>query len=277
MIDIQTDPAIQKLLEYAKKKKSISYEEVNDFLPEGIANSDKIEEVIALLEQNNIKLEEEDLQLEEEEVPVKPVEKKKIVYNEKDTAIDDPIRLYLREIGKESLLTAEQEVELSKQMENGENIIKRVIKNSGMIIPEFYSLAQKAFSKKDPKEMNFTKKEISDYLAERRRLNQQYRESLRPVLPALAPYIEQKRKLVSKGSDILSDEGLKKKRQELLVEARRTSISIRKRYSSFSEKFMNAREEDPQVPEGTGEDREGARRFQSQGTPEPRTGPRQRR
>ena len=50
--------------------------------------------------------------------------------NDKDSSIDDPIRLYLREIGKENLLTAEQEVTLSKQMEDGENIIKDVIKHS---------------------------------------------------------------------------------------------------------------------------------------------------
>ena len=63
-----------------------------------------------------------------------PHEKRRIVYSEKETSIDDPIRLYLREIGKENLLTAEQEVELSKLMEEGENIIKEVIKNSGMVI-----------------------------------------------------------------------------------------------------------------------------------------------
>jgi RNA polymerase primary sigma factor len=43
--------------------------------------------------------------------------------------------MYLREIGRENLLTAEQEIELSRQMEEGENIIKNVIKKSGMIIP----------------------------------------------------------------------------------------------------------------------------------------------
>ena len=46
MTDIKTDPAIIKLLEYAVGKKRISYDEVNDFLPEDITNSDKIEEVI---------------------------------------------------------------------------------------------------------------------------------------------------------------------------------------------------------------------------------------
>jgi len=237
MTDIKTDPAILKLLEYAAKKKRISYDEVNDFLPEDITNSDKIEEVITLLEQNNIELEEdkddsslkveesfsgdtseipavdseeadgdveisidgeipeedddvidEDIEddledfvvtaipvaadsseeavpsitsleldeevLEEEELEeVLPNAKKKLVVNEKESSIDDPIRLYLREIGKENLLTAEQEVELSMKMEDGENIIKNILKDSGMIIAEFYDLAHRAFSKDDPHNM----------------------------------------------------------------------------------------------------------------------------
>ena len=42
MSDLQNDPAILKLLEFAKKKKTITYDEVNDFLPDDITNSDRI-------------------------------------------------------------------------------------------------------------------------------------------------------------------------------------------------------------------------------------------
>jgi RNA polymerase primary sigma factor len=172
MTELLKDPAVIKLVEFATKKKHITYEEITDFLPESITNSDKIEELFAYLEQNHITVDEETAEPEpEREEP----SKKKIVYNEKETSLDDPIRLYLREIGKENLLTAEQEVILSKQMEEGENIIKKVIQESGMILPEFYLLAQRAFSKKDPREMNLSKKGISDLLAERRRLNAFYR------------------------------------------------------------------------------------------------------
>lgn len=142
MMELQTDPSVKKLIEYAKSRKTITYDEVNDFLPENIVNSEKIEDVFALLEENNINLEgnhsnqsndesdddaenfdtedddnDDDVLEYVEEEPSLP--KKKVVYNEKESSIDDPIRLYLREIGKENLLTAEQEVELSKQMEEG--------------------------------------------------------------------------------------------------------------------------------------------------------------
>ncbi|HEB10784.1 MAG TPA: RNA polymerase sigma factor RpoD, partial [Spirochaetales bacterium] len=175
MSDLQNEPAIIKLIEFAKGKKSITYDEVNDFLPDSIVNSDRIDEVIGILERHNVKLEEEDIDLEiEEEKPARS--ERKLVYGEKESSVDDPIRLYLREIGREKLLTAEQEVILSKRMEDGENIITRVIKTSGILLPEVFKLGVRINARVDPRELELSKKEISEYLAEKRRLIQYYRE-----------------------------------------------------------------------------------------------------
>lgn len=62
-----SDPSITKLLEYAKVKKTLSYEELTDFLPEHITNSDKIEQVLALLEANNVQLVEDDNSSDDDE------------------------------------------------------------------------------------------------------------------------------------------------------------------------------------------------------------------
>jgi len=330
MTDIKADPAIKKLLEYALEKKRISYDEVNDFLPEDITNSDKIEEVITLLEENNIQLQDEadpdegdskdtsdslpeedsEEELEEDEdveisidgeMPdeddhvidedidddlddfsgtpiavspdVEPDEaiptldldededdededdsdedleddedvavrdgKRKLVVNEKESSIDDPIRLYLREIGKENLLTAEQEVELSMKMEDGENIIKSILKDSGMIIAEFFDLAHRAFSKDDPHNMGLSKKEISEMLSERRRLNQYYREPLKAIMANLKQYFEMKQKVVETDGDILSDKSLQKKRDELMSFISKVDMH-QEEILSFSEKYVDA-------------------------------------
>ena len=239
MTELQNDPAMLRLIDYARNKTSISYDEVNDFLPDSIVNSEKIEEVIGILARHNVRLEEEELSSEDEEPEKKPKKDKKIVVGDKESAIDDPIRLYLREIGKENLLTAEQEVELSKQMEDGENIIKGVIRNSGMLIPEFFNLAQRAFSKEDPRELNLSKKEISEYLAERRRLSQFYREPLREVFTDLRQYMETKDRLVSKGGDVLDDDKLRKRRNELLDQLKDIEIHAEE-ILYFSEKFTSA-------------------------------------
>ncbi|KGE73926.1 RNA polymerase sigma factor RpoD [Spirochaeta lutea] len=272
MIDLQNNPAVIKLIDYAKKKKTISFEEMNDLLPEEIVNSVLIEEVMVILGNYDIRLEDEIAaarlgQEEENAAEQEPAEaqahgqgedkkppvasdstpedesgkqkKSKVIYGDKESAIDDPIRLYLREIGKENLLTADQEVELSKKMEDGENIIKQVIKKSGMMIPEFYNLATRAFSKKDPREMNLTKKEISEYLAERRRLSSFYRDPLRPILSDLKTYIEHKRKLVSKGVDVLEDPELSDKRSVLVLDLGAIELHPDE-ITHFSDKFLNA-------------------------------------
>ena len=269
MSELQTEPAVEKLLEYAKNKKSITYDEINDMLPDNIVNSDKIEEIIALLEKNKISIIEEssiapgppedlDEMLEdddEEDLPDSelsdddtvddsieaPVEKKRIVYNEKESSIDDPIRLYLREIGKENLLTAEQEVELSKQMEEGENIIKEIIKNSGMVIPEFNNLMIKTFSKVDPRDLDLSKKEISEFLAERRRLTQFYREKLKEIRPQLKSYMELKTDIVEKGRDVIRDDEIVKKRKSILKKIKDIDIH-QEEILYFSDRFTIAAE-----------------------------------
>jgi len=58
MEQLDKNPAIIKLLKYGKEKKVLSYEEVNNMLPEEILNSDQIEDVLTLLEKNNILLED---------------------------------------------------------------------------------------------------------------------------------------------------------------------------------------------------------------------------
>lgn len=245
MSNLQTDPAVVKLLEFAKNKKSISYDDVNDFLPDEISKTDKVDEVFSILEQNNIKIEDEDVSLPiiddeegEDKEEDKKSKKKKVMYTDKETSIDDPIRLYLREIGRENLLTAEQEVHLSKKMEEGENIIKHVIKDSGMIIPELYELLKKTFSKLDPRDMDISKKEISELLAEKRRLNQFYREPLKKIGPNLKLYMELKNRIIERGGDVLSEEELIKKRKPLLRSIDGIDIH-QEEIVHFSDRFTN--------------------------------------
>ncbi len=238
MSDIELDPAIAKLLEYGKAKKSISFDELSDFLPESVLNSEKIDAILALLESNNIQLEEEDIQIEDEQTLKKELENKKLVNNSKESGSDDPIRLYLYEIGKEHLLTAEQEVELSKMMEDGEEIIKAILRTSGMLIPEFYQLTTKAL-RKESKDSSGQHKENTEKIAERRRLNQFYRDVIRDNLASLREYVEIKKRIMAKGGDIFSDMDLVEKRKTLLEQISVVEIHPEE-ISSFSEKFITA-------------------------------------
>jgi RNA polymerase primary sigma factor len=238
-----SDPAVIKLVEYAKEKKTLSFEELSDYLPDYISDTEKIEPVLALLEANNVQIIVEDISEEEgdsEGTKSAETRKKRATSNEKESSlVDDPIRMYLREIGRENLLNAEQEIELSRQMEEGENIVKSVIKRSGMVIPEFHRISEEAFSKKDMRELNLTKKEMTERLTERRRLITFYKDSLRTILGDLKNYIEIKQRLIDRGVDYAEDKelaGLRKRIMRILKNAEMHPEEI----LQFSEKFIQA-------------------------------------
>lgn len=246
MIDIADDPIVIKLIVHAKEHKNITWDELNEILPEKITSSETLmEEILELLEQEQIQIIEdtiedseavfnddlddeldtddqlfEEAELEEqEEEEAKPEEThKRLLNNDRDAAVDDPIKLYLRDIGKENLLTAEQEVILSKAMEDGENIIKNVIKNSGVLIAEVFMIAQKAFSKINASENNKPRKELSYEDAEKKRLRQAYGEQLRAIYPDIKLYIALKKKLYDRETvaSFLDNEELQKMRKKVL-------------------------------------------------------------
>ncbi len=262
-MDQELDPKVEKLLEYAKEKQVISWDEINEQLGQDFVNSPKMEEVLQLLTQNNVQIMEEDAGLDDEdkddeedellddeeddedfdgeEPKDDDVDKTRLVNGDKNSSIDDPIRLYLREIGKEKLLTAEQEVTYSKQMEDGENIIKDVIKKSGMMIPEFYAICQKAFAKIDPHEPGKARKEINEAQAEKRRLKSCYGEYLKPVKESMKTYMNLKKQLFESGqfSEIFQNEQLIELRKKIMPELQKIDIQSEE-IDKFSGKFVDA-------------------------------------
>ena len=240
----QLDPAVAKLLDYAKSKKELTWDEINELLTPEVVNSDKMDDILIVLEKNNIKIIEEDTldeDMDDDDQDESDSKRKQLVFNEKDSSGDDPIRMYLREIGKEKLLTAEQEVVLSKKMETGENIIKDVIKHSGMMIPEFYAVAQKAFSKIDPRESGKQRKEINEEMAERRRLRSCYSEVLKQVLPDMKQYILLKKTLFEADQtvNIFEDEQLLALRGKILPSLQEMDIQSEE-IEKFSNRFIEA-------------------------------------
>ncbi|MCL2519520.1 MAG: RNA polymerase sigma factor RpoD [Spirochaetaceae bacterium] len=250
---------MKRLIEYGKIKKRLTYDELNELLPENILHSDKMEEILSVLGNENISIEEDvvntepvgtetdeaieinlsqDLVLQEALTKGNNTGKKRsLILNESESDVDDPIRLYLREIGKEALLSAEEEVELSKQMEDGEQIIKEVLKKSGIIISEFYELANRAFLKREEAE-EIERKENNDALAERRRLNSFYKDSLKPLYPALKAHLEQKSKIADEDGDVLTHETLRKEHNELKAKLGEITIHQEEIFY-FSDKFLN--------------------------------------
>jgi RNA polymerase primary sigma factor len=234
------DPAVIKLIEYTKGKKTLSFEELSDYLPDYISDTEKIEPVLALLEANNVQITVEDSSSDEDTDTAKSAEvgKKRPASSDKESSlVDDPIRMYLREIGRENLLTAEQEIELSRQMEDGENIIKNVIKKSGMVIPEFFRIVEE--TKRDIRELNLSKKEATERMAERRRLVAFYKDTLRTIQGDLKNYTEIKQRLRDRGVDYLEDKELATLRRRITRIVKNAELHPEEIFQ-FSEKFIQA-------------------------------------
>ncbi len=122
-------PAVKKIISIASLKgNEITYDEINENLPEDF-EPEKFEYLLELLEKKlNIKI-KEDINLNDEN-------DHKILAVEEFSTHGNPLRIYMKKIGHMGLLTHEQEIELTKQIEEGNKIIFEIAKESGIIIYE---------------------------------------------------------------------------------------------------------------------------------------------
>lgn len=155
-----------------------------------------------------------------------------------ETSSDDPIRLYLREIGKETLLTAEEEVNLSKQMEEGSNIITSVIHKSGVMISCFETILSKINEKYEETE-DFNAKDQKELIQEQKRFLSFYKDPLKECQSVLRNYSELKQHKLTNGEEILHNEELLKKRAQLLKKLSNIELQPEE-INMFTDKFINA-------------------------------------
>ncbi|MCL2025391.1 MAG: RNA polymerase sigma factor RpoD [Leptospirales bacterium] len=132
---------VKKLIELGKTNHEITYDELNDILPDKLLNSDKIDDIFILLNQLGIEIVEESVRKDQpssQGVSKKKAAKKAqpVVGSDDSSYIDDPIRLYLKDIGKASLLSGEEEVDLAKRIEDGEILIEKAVLGSALLANE---------------------------------------------------------------------------------------------------------------------------------------------
>jgi len=127
---------MKMLISMGKEKGYLTYDEVNDILPPDVVSPEHIDDLMILFGEMDIELVDADNG--ESNVEVMKVDDKELLEEEKSLALretggghtDDPVRMYLREMGSIPLLTREGEVEIAKRIEDAQNrIIMAVIKN----------------------------------------------------------------------------------------------------------------------------------------------------
>jgi len=109
---------IRQLIRQAKEQGYLTFDDINEALPEAVDNPEDIENVISILQNLEIDILDPD-EVEGYKQKQEEAEEEESRYSQNDI-LDDPVRMYLKQMGQVPLLTREQEVEISKRIENAE-------------------------------------------------------------------------------------------------------------------------------------------------------------
>jgi RNA polymerase primary sigma factor len=147
----------RELITMGKAKGFLTYDEVNEHMPENIVSSDQMDDWLSAFSGEGIEIVDSSSKLkvtkgegegdadddEEEEVEAKKEEPEEEEDADGYSKTNDPVRMYLRKMGSVSLLTREGEVEIAKRIEDGERRVLQVVLNSSVAIEEILQLGDK--------------------------------------------------------------------------------------------------------------------------------------
>jgi RNA polymerase primary sigma factor len=135
--DAELSEKIKELVRLAQEQGRLTYGDISEALPESAIEPEKLDHIFAKLRSLDIEIVD---QAEVDRVKTPGTE-------EEDTTrldiLDDPVRMYLKQMGQVALLTREQEVEISKRIEAAENEVRKIIYSLGFAGKEHIALAEK--------------------------------------------------------------------------------------------------------------------------------------
>ncbi|MBI1952589.1 MAG: RNA polymerase sigma factor RpoD [Candidatus Omnitrophica bacterium] len=152
---------LKKLIALGKEKGHLTYEEVNNLLPEDVTSSEEIEEVLTILGSENIEIVDDEepskaglAESEPAEAPEAASEEKAEEPSEEEAEparsslpVDDPVRMYLRQMGQIPLLSRESELKLAKEIKEAEVHFREVVFASVLAQREIFALVDRIKAK----------------------------------------------------------------------------------------------------------------------------------
>src|SRR5207244_13614736 len=163
---------IKTLINLAIDNGHVTYDDINDILPDGLTPND-LDELYSKL--RNLDVEIVDHAEVERAKPAEPEE-------EEDTrleVLDDPVRMYMNQMGKVPLLTREQEVEICKRIEAAESEMKSLVYSLGFTATEHIAIAEKLLS--EPPKERFDRVVVDKKVSNRERHLKELRSLIKKV------------------------------------------------------------------------------------------------
>ncbi|MBW1823013.1 MAG: RNA polymerase sigma factor RpoD [Deltaproteobacteria bacterium] len=142
---------VTQLIDMAKEKGFLTYEEVNNILPSDVVSPDQLDDLMIMFGEMDIEVVEgaQKIRIPKRKLSKVPAVAEEEVAAEEETAkgpfekLNDPVRMYLREMGSVSLLNRDEEVEIAKRVEEGEKEIADIVLNAPLIVREVLTIGEK--------------------------------------------------------------------------------------------------------------------------------------
>lgn len=156
---VQHQQKIDEIVGIAKEQGYITYEEINDILPMTFDTAEAIDQVLIYLAGMDIQVLNQ-AEVERQKEKKKEAKELEGISKRLEGSPDDPVRMYLKEMGSVPLLTREEEVEISKRIEKAQHQIERIIMRFRYSTREAISIANYLIQGKDRFDKCIAEKEV---------------------------------------------------------------------------------------------------------------------
>ncbi|MGQ9484800.1 MAG: RNA polymerase sigma factor RpoD [Desulfosoma sp.] len=140
---------LKKLISAGKEKGYLTYDELNEVLPEELVTPEKLDDMMMIFDEMNIEIVDSDQEVKvvkerssDDEVEEEDSEEEVVADLDAEGRVPDPVKMYLREMGQVSLLTREGEVEIAKRIEAGEREVFNALMESSLGVEEILSIKE---------------------------------------------------------------------------------------------------------------------------------------
>jgi RNA polymerase primary sigma factor len=138
---------IRNLIRLSKEQSFLTYKDINKALPDSVNNPDEIENVISILQNLEVEILDDD-EVEAFKARQEETEEKEVRTSQNDI-LDDPVRMYLKQMGQVPLLTREEEVAISKRIEKAELKAQDALFSTALTLEFQNSIVQKLLNREE--------------------------------------------------------------------------------------------------------------------------------